>query len=293
MTHKGLDELSPEEIEELNEKHRKQNDKDFEDFKNNIENNICWVCGDSLDSFDELKPCQHWLLLPKGFRKKHFKKLFEIATIDKIEGFLRWYVNAREFAKNINDLKEEHDTTKIKAMTIKHNNLEWSFSISPSCFKGDHGSHGPHYHFQMRVDGRPFQDYSDRHIKLSDYEVWLINIDLGNHPKINRFERHGAGMQDLLDFADPEVLLENMRSTKDDSNAAFNISTMVIADDGETISGDDIADLIEEHNRTGTPMHQLAKKLQKVKTTVFIEPGEGVPEAAQRTQRNRGKKKKP
>ena len=287
----SLENLTPEEIDELNKKHWAETEKEFEQFKTDLAKGMCWVCKEPLNSFDESRPCQHWLLKPDGFRKKHFKKLFEAKTIDKIEGFLRWYVNAHEPVKNINNLKEEHDADKLKALTIKHQNLEWSFSLAKSCFEGTHGIHGSHYHFQMRVDDRPFHDYGDRHIKLSDYEKWMIDIELGNNPKIKRLERYGAGMQDVLDNIEPESLLESMRSTDDYENAQFNVSSLVMADEGQMISGDDMADLIEEHNRTGMPMHQLVKKLKNVTTTIIVEPGGGVPIAAQRTKRNRNKKK--
>jgi hypothetical protein len=289
---KNFEAMTPEEIAEFNEQNSKKNDVDFKNFKQDLSNDLCWVCKEPLASFNEDKPCQHWLLKPEGFRKKHFKVLFNSKTIDQIEGYLRWYVNAFEPIKNINDLKEEHGEEKIKAITIKHEQLEWSFSCTKGCFDGSHGPHGPHYHFQMRVNDRPFHDYSDRHIKLSPYEVWLMNIELGKHPKIKRLERHGAGMHDLLDFADPEALLNSMESTDDMDNATFHISSLVMAKDENGISGDDLAALIEEHNATGVPMHRLLSKLDNADTQIIIEPGEGVPKAAPRTKRKRGRGRK-
>lgn len=284
--------MTPEQIDAFNTKNWKQNDKDWKAFKELLAKGVCWVCSERLESFDDTKPCAHWLLMPPGFRKRHLKILFEARTIDKIEGFLRWYVNAHTPIKNINDLKDEHGGNTVKDLTIRHGNLEWSISCSKGCFEGNHGIHGSHYHFQMRVDGKRFHDYSDRHIKLSEFEQWLINVELGKHPKIKRLERHGAGMQDMFDNVEPELLLSSLRSTDDPDNATFHISSMVMADEGHTISGDDFADLVEENKRTGIPHHQLVKKLKHVKTTVFVEPGDGVPEAAKRTQRNRGKKKR-
>lgn len=282
-----LDDLSQKQIEELNRRELEKTEKDFKEFKKDLAKGICWVCKRPLDSFDESNPCQHWLLLPEGFRKKHFKALFEAKTIDMIEGFLRWYANAHEPIRNINNLKEEHDGKKLKALTIKHGNLEWSFSMSKGCFAGTHGSHGPHYHFQMRVDGKPFHDYSDRHIRLSEYEKWILNIEHGKHPKIKKIERHGAGMQDLLDNVGSEKILESMQTAGDPDSAMFNISSVVMAADGDGISGDDFNALLKEHRETGAPLHQLVKKLKNVNTTVIVEPGKGVPEAAQRTRRHK------
>jgi len=163
--------LNQDEIAKLNEDNYEKNKKEFKEFKEDVAAGRCWVCKDELNSFQKNKPCQHWLLMPNGLRKRYFKTLFDACTYDKLEGFLRWYANAYVPFQNINDLKEEHDPNKIRALTIKHENLEWSFSFSKSCVEGSHGIHGPHYHFQMRVDGKPFFDYSDRHIKLSDYEL--------------------------------------------------------------------------------------------------------------------------
>jgi hypothetical protein len=43
------------------------------EFKEAYDQGDCYLCGDALTSFDEGKPCAHWLLNPRGFRKKkHF-----------------------------------------------------------------------------------------------------------------------------------------------------------------------------------------------------------------------------
>lgn len=156
---------------------------------------------------------------------------------------------------------------------------------------GDHSDHGPHYHFQVVKDGKMIHKYSDRHIKLSEYEVWVLEVEQGKHPPFLRRGGHGMGMQDAFEDVEPENLLKVMSNTDDFENAAFHISSLIMADEGHTISGDDIADLYKESKATGVPMHQLIKKLKNVKSTVIIEPGGGVPRPAQRIT-NRGKKSK-
>jgi hypothetical protein len=282
--------FTPEEAEKINKENHEKNARDFKDFKKDLAAGKCWVCKESLSNFDETKPCQHWLLKPDGFRKKHFKILFAACTYDKLEGFLRWYVNAHLPFQGINDLKEEHDGSKLRALTIKHDNLEWSFSFSQSCLEGKYGNHGPHYHFQMRVDGRPFFDYGNYHIKLSDYELWLLDIDQGKNPDFKRIDTHGMGMEGVFNDIEPEVLLDGMRRTDDMDKATFHLQTMVEAEPGKTISGDDIADLIEESKSTGVPLAKLVKRLKGVKTRVYIEPGDGVPKPAQRTPSRKKKK---
>ena len=205
---------------------------------------------------------------------------------------MRWYVNAGETPfKNINDIKEEHDPSFIRAFTIKHNNLEWSFSFSEGCVNGGHGGHGPHYHFQMRINNQRFFDYGDYHIKLSLADIEMLKIQTGKYPEIIFDDHYAMGMEGLMNRTEPENLLKNLRRTDDEEKATFHMQTMLVADPGTEISGDEIADLIEESRQTGIPLAQLVKKLNNVRTRVFIEPGSGVPEPAQR-KRVRVKKKK-
>ena len=114
--------------------------------------------------------------------------------------------------RNIIDLREEHEGVTVKALTITHENLEWSFSFTQNCLDAQHGGHGPHYRFQMRIDGRPFHDFGNRHILLSEFEIWLLAVELGKHPKIKRLEVQGMGMQDALDQINPEILLDSMQN---------------------------------------------------------------------------------
>lgn len=283
--------LSDEEMAEISQKQHEEAVRDYEEFKTLLADGKCSICYSTLQGFDEDKPCLHWLLMPPGFKKKHFKLIFDKFTYDRIEGYLRWYVNYHQPFRNINDLKEEHDPSKVKALTISHDNHEWSFSFAKNCLEGKDGNHGPHYHFQMRVDGRPLHNYGNRHIKLSDYELWFLDMELGNNPQIKMNPAYAMGMQSAVDDIPTEDLLNAMQTTDDYDSATFHISSMIEADEGTTISGDDIADLIKESRATGVPMHRLIKKLNNVKSTIYVEPGPGVPEAAQRTPRKRGKKK--
>lgn len=265
--------------------------RDFQDFKEHLKRGECGICGESLNSFDELTPCMHWLLMPNGFRKKHFKLIFDNFTYDRIESYLRWYVNAHTPFKNINDLKEEHDGTKLKALTIAHGNLEWSFSFAQGCLEGKDGPHGPHYHFQMRVDGRPLHKYNDRHIKLGEYELWIFGIEMGQNSQFKLNQGFAAGMQGSIEGIESEALLGSMRYTEDYENAAFNTSTIVMAEEGETINVDDIIEMYKVAQETGVPVHQQVKNLKNVATTrVIVEPGEGVPKPSQRTLVRPGRK---
>ncbi|MEO5950131.1 MAG: hypothetical protein ABIQ04_01650 [Candidatus Saccharimonadales bacterium] len=284
--------LSQKEMDEITNRSHEEAERDFKDFKEHIARGECGICDEPLSSFDEMEPCMHWLLMPPGFRKKHMKSVFEIFTYDRIEAYLRWYANSHSPLMNINDLVEEHDGTKLRALTIKHGQLEWSFSFAQGCLEGKDGNHGPHYHFQMRIDGKPFHNYSDRHIKMNDYELWMFDIDIGQNPQFKRNQGFGAGMQSTVDNIETGELLKTFKYTEDYENAAFNTSTIVMAEEGKTIDVDEIIAMYKIARETGTPVHQQIKNLKNVATTkVIVEPGEGVPHPAQRNPVRPGRKK--
>ena len=77
--------MSPEELAIFNVKDAEEVATQYKEFKSDLAKGICWVCKENLDSFDESKPCQHWLLMPKGFRKKHLKIMFDAKSGRKRE----------------------------------------------------------------------------------------------------------------------------------------------------------------------------------------------------------------
>lgn len=140
----------------------------------------------------------------------------------------------------------------------------------------------PHYHLQMKIDGRIFISYSDFHIPFTDYDLWVFAAKRGDFGKIKPLSIYDIGMQGVLDQVPAENLLEGMRSTLQEDQATFNLSTMLEADPGTTISGDEIADMIEESKKTGIPLAKLIRRLKNVRATTIIQPGPGVPEIAGR-----------
>ena len=70
------------------------------------------------------------------------------------------------------------------------------------------------------------------------------------------------------------------------------MSTILTAEEGKTISGDEIADILEKSKQTKQPFVKLAKNIMNAKPMqIIIEPGPGVSPIAGR--RKRGKNKKP
>lgn len=265
--------------------------KEHADFLEHFQSGFCYICKLQLGTFDEGIPCVHWLLRPQGIDKKYVAQAIDNLGLFRTEAFLRWVANTERFATNINNLSAEGDTTKIIDWTIKYQNIEWSFSCGDSDFLGHQDAvqgSKPHFHFQMRIDERPFINYSQYHFGLTSHDILAIKAIKGEIPGAVYTRTHGAGMEDIMSVVEQQDdPLQYMQSAKDEDNAQFHLQTMITAENGHTISGDRIADLIEESKRTGVPMAKLIKQLPNVKVETIISPPESIPEKASRTKRKR------
>ncbi|MDD5625774.1 MAG: hypothetical protein PHG83_01255 [Patescibacteria group bacterium] len=290
---KHLNSIPLEVLLTKNEEQAVQNEKDFQNLKEALAHDKCSFCGNLLSHFSVYKPCFHWLLWKaKGLRKKHFSILFKQKGFHEIEAYLRWVANCDVPIKNINDLVEEKSSNKFIETTIRYKNIEWSFSCSYGDFHGHKDKHEgimPHYHFQMKISSNVVINYNGFHIPFNDYDEFCFNVEDGEFDRLRAGHIHGAGMQTLFENLSPEELINGMRKSDDESNAQFDVSTLIEADEGTTISGDDIASMFQESKKTGIPMSKLIQKLKNVKTQTFISPGPGVPEIAARKKNRRNK----
>lgn len=276
-------------IEYLQSKSRENLEKDHQDFqilKDHLLRGDCVYCGTPISLFSKDNPCFHWLLNPKGFKKKFFPLVFEGKGFHQIEAYLRWVANCDKPMQNINDLVEEKSSTKFIEETIRYKNIEWSFSCSYGDLEGHANTHEgkePHYHFQMKVNGNVIINYNGFHIPFNEYDDFCFAVKRGDFERLRDAPFIGAGMQALLDNTTPGELIDKMESVSDIDSAQFHINIMIEADEGSLISGDEIADLIEEKKRTGVPLAKLVQKLKNVKIRTIISPGPGVPEIAPRS----------
>lgn len=284
---KRLASMPVAELQGKSEAQRLKIEADFNGFKDNLKNGQCFYCKNPISHFAAKKPCLHWLLKPKGFKKKHFPTLYEKCGFRHLNTYLRWVANTEQIAQNINDLVAEQSSTKFIEETISYKNIEWSFSCSESDRKGHSGAHKgavPHYHFQMKVDGSVIINYNAFHIPFTDYDDFSFAVEEGKFDMIKAARTYDAGMQAIFDhMALDAEFVDTLRYTEDESNAAFNTNILIHADPGTTISGDDLADLFEERKRTGISLASLAKKLKNASVEAYISPGEGVPEIAKRS----------
>lgn len=289
-----LNSLSEEEIEKKNRKQIDEDNTEFECLKSALESGNCYYCGNSLTHFSDSKPCFHWLLKPKGFKKKHFPLLYSIKGFHEIQAYLRWVANSNIPFKNINNLREERDSSKIIEETIKYGDFEWSFSCSKNDFKGHEGSYEgghPHYHFQMKVGGDVMINFNGFHLPFNENDEFAFAVKDNMFEKIKGGHLHGAGMQEFFDNLSPEEIIDNAEGGKiiDEEDAVVRFSTILTADEGTTISGDEIADLMEESRRTKTPMAKLVRRIKNASAKTIVYPSPSIPDIAKR---NKNRKKK-
>lgn len=281
--------LSPSEIAELNQKNDDEHKRNAKEFVEGYEKDICYLCNKPFKTISSNNPCIHWLLRRCKFKKKDFSKIYNRYSYGNIAAFLRWCANQERLLSNINDLEDEKSERKILSYTIKWQNIEWTFDCAKNDFKGHSGTKidFPHYHFQMRVDGKQFINFGDYHIPFTDEDLFVLSLkeDQGDWFK-HGFGHIGAGMQDAVSV-DPELLLEHMVSS-DEKDATYHLSTIVEAKD-KPISGELIYEAQEESKRTGRSMAAiLGEKLSGVAhVQTIISPADSIPDIAIRTARKR------
>lgn len=288
-----LKSLSPEQIADYNQQQNAQTEGVWEKFKSNFEKGTCSLCNKPLLSFDHHKPCLHWLLTPEGFTKRHFHLIYKKYTYYRMAAYVRWVATIDAPFKNINDIKAEHPGDKLIDFTARYKNLTWSFSCSPTDHQGHKNSEQgnfPHYHFQMLINGLPFIDYSDFHVPFHNDD--LYNIELFAHKNLisHRFGV-GIGMSELLEKGEGlEFVIEKPSPTCNRAEAACEIDTLIMANEGETISGELLNEAIEEAKASGKTVASVVKeKIKNANIITIVSAGEGVPEAKQRAG---GRKKK-
>lgn len=281
--------LTQEQIDEGNRASFESVQNEFERFKADYTKGLCYLCHKPLKSFSKESPCIHWLLKPNGFKKKNFIAITEKYGYFQIQSLLRWYANVECFGQNINSLKDEGSGNKLFEVTIKYLNLEWSFSCAPSDYLGHESSKSsnfPHYHFQMRIDKRPFIGFNDFHIAFSDMDVINIEAIKAKPDHVRQRYSFGEGMEELLE--NEEILEKVVTSTSslgEELEAPFKLDSFVFAEKGKTINGDDLYEIIQEAKSKGVSIASLLHKLPNAQTQVLVSPGPGVVEQAPRTVR--------
>jgi hypothetical protein len=277
--------LSQEQIDEGNRRDHAEHERQVAAFRAAYAEGKCYLCGDPFNQMRSSTPCTHWLLRQCRFKKHDFQKIYEKYDYHNIAAFLRWCANEDALLRNINDLEDEKSDRKVISYTIKWKNIEWTFD----CTRNDLNGHGtgysstPHYHFQMRIDGRQFINFNDFHVPFSDRD--LFNLSLRDEPTVHHsFGSAGAGMQDAVSV-DLELVLEHTVPTLNEAEATYHFSTMIEAID-QPLSGDELHEIFEEAKRTNKSFAYVAKqRLQgRARIQTVISPNDAIPDIAKRTE---------
>lgn len=281
--------LSPEQVEELNRKNDEEHQQQADAFRKAYAEDKCYLCGKPFKTISDKEPCLHWLLRQCKFKKKDFPKVYSKYSYTNMAAFLRWCANQERLLGNINDLADEKPERKVFCSTVKWKNIEWTFDCSESDFAGHGGTNSnfPHYHFQMRIDGRPFIDFGNFHIPFTDEDMFNLQLireqsDWFKHG----FGAIGSGMQEAMEI-NPELALQHMQNA-DESDATYHLSTMIEAID-KPIPGELLEEIRAESQASGRSMSQIAKeRLEGIaNVSTVIEPADSVPGIASRTERKR------
>lgn len=286
-----LQSLSPEERDRISNENVERTIAEHKEFIAAFRIHDCYICGKPLSSFSKKTPCLHWLLKPKGFKKNDLPAIAEKFAFFPMQTYLRWIANMQDFAKNINDLAEECPGSKLIELTIRYQNLEWSFSCASSDYEGhqtsQHAKH-PHYHFQMRLDGRPLINFSDFHVPFHERDVLSLEAKHRLPEMVKHKFPRGEGMSEVLNDDTVEALVANGEAADNEDKASLKLDTIVMADEGTKISGEDLYQLFQVAKAKGVTVSSLMHKLKNVRTQVIVTPGPGVVAQAPRTGRKKG-----
>ncbi|MBR0896806.1 hypothetical protein JQ616_17740 [Bradyrhizobium tropiciagri] len=285
--------LPRSEIDRVNALNRAEAETQHKAFSEAFKAGKCSFCGGALTSFDASKPCRHWLLKPEGVRKEHIEKLATQLSWGNLENYVRWVANEEAFAQNINDLADE-GTGKLLELTVKYENIAWSFSCSDTDLAGHEGggdhSKVPHWHFQMYVDNKPFVRYNDYHLPLSTEDAGILELMRANPGKVHRRIAGGTGMNEVLHESMLEHVITKGRSGEDEKEvdrAPFKLDTIVVAEPGTTMRGDDIHNLIQAARAEGVTATSKLRELKNVSVHTMVSAGPGVVHQAPRSKRKK------
>ncbi|WP_035560863.1 hypothetical protein [Halomonas sp. KO116] len=282
--------MSPEEIEDMNRRNDEEHQRQVHAFKAGYEKGICYLCDKPFKTISKDNPCLHWLLRQCKFKKKDFPKVYEKYGYGNIAAFVRWCANQEKLLSNINDLDYERSERKVLSYTVKWKNIEWTFDCSKNDLEGHKGTtiNYPHYHFQMRIDGRQFINFNDFHVPFTDYDLFVLKNSIEQSDWFKQdFGAIGSGMQKAVSV-DLDDILEHTTRSENEDEAVYHFSTMIDASDNP-LSGEEIYDMQEEAERTGKSFAYVAQNRLKdrAKVQTVVSPADSIPDIASRTEHKR------
>jgi hypothetical protein len=142
----------------------------------------------------------------------------------------------------------------------------------------------------MYVDDKPFIRYNDFHAALSERDVGLFEHMRKNPGEVRRRFAGGTGMGDVLHKSTLEQVVAMGRSATTDNEAKagpIELNTIVIAEPGKTIKGEEIYNLIQAAKAENVTVTSKLRQLQGASITTVVSPGAGVVAQAIRSYPNR------
>lgn len=287
---KIFERMSSDEIAEINRLNDEEHQKQAKAFKEGYQKGICYLCSKPFKTISSDNPCLHWLLRQCKFKKKDFPKIYAKYGYGNIAAFIRWCANQERLLSNINDLKDEKPDRKVISYTVKWKNIDWTFDCSKNDFEGHSGTaiNYPHYHFQMRIDGKQFINFNDFHVPFTDHDIFILKTSIEQDDWFKQdFGAIGSGMQDAVSI-DLDDILEHTTPSKDEDNATYHFSTMIDARDNP-ISGEEIYEIQMEAQRTGKSFALIAQQrlTGRAQVQTIVSPADSIPDIASRTEHKR------
>jgi hypothetical protein len=282
--------IPPEIMEKMNKKQIEVDRKMYAEFKDAFDKNCCSLCGNKLDYFHESETCFHWFLRPNGIKKRHFKEyLSEPIGFYALECYFRWIASMEAIITNINDLSDEMSKSKLREITIKFKNIEWSLNFGKSDLEGHSDSKNanfPHFHLQMNIDNRPFIRFNDFHIPFSKSDLIEVKLNIEERDLIYYDHNLAEGMSFLEDPQNRKEIEETLQVADNEDSAIFRHQSFIQMPNGKTMNGDVLLKLSEESKKTRIPLRHLIQQYYpdaKIQTQTSLGPG--VPEMKKRNKR--------
>ncbi|WP_312145333.1 hypothetical protein [Brevundimonas sp.] len=275
-----LGSMSEEERVHHNASQIAESERQHAHFKAAFDQGCCYICEADLTTFVETAPCLHWFLRPPGVKKRHYPAVAEKFGMMAIQSWVRWVANEDGWARNIADTTDEHHIVQV---TARYGDYAWSISCGKTDFAGHTGknSNFPHYHLQMSIKDRPFISYNDFHFRIHDDELSILKAMEATGVK-SKFV-NGESFDDVLATIDPQWVVDlPVDRTADPQRAAFNLQTILIADEGTTISGEAIYDMFQQAKRDGVSFASRAQTIPHSSGRTLIGEGPGVVDPAPR-----------
>lgn len=287
---KIFERMSSDEIAEINRLNDEEHQKQAKAFKEGYQKGICYLCSKPFKTISSDNPCLHWLLRQCKFKKKDFPKIYAKYGYGNIAAFIRWCANQERLLSNINDLKDEKPDRKVISCTVKWKNIDWTFDCTKNDFEGHSGTaiNYPHYHFQMRIDGKQFINFNDFHVPFTDHDIFILKTSIEQDGWFKQdFGAIGSGMQDAVSI-DLDAILEHTTPSKDEDNATYHFSTMIDARDNP-ISGEEVYEIQMEAKRTGKSFALIAQQrlTGRAQVQTIVSPADSIPDIASRTEHKR------